>query len=116
MSKTIRELDNGFAIKTADSDADVERVAKFDSVVFDDKVGDLCRQLFTNHPNTKISDLIFIENEKGDVISSLCLIPWEWDYGGVTLKVGEMGIVGTAEEYRQRGFIRSQVEYFGSYG
>jgi predicted N-acetyltransferase YhbS len=112
MSKTIRELGNGLAIKTADSDADVERVAKFDSVVFDDKVGDLCRHLFTNHPNTKISDLIFIENEKGEVVSSLCLIPWEWDYDGITIKVGEMGIVGTAEEYRQRGLIRSQVEYF----
>ena len=112
MSITIKELDKSLTIKVADNRTDIERIAKFDNAVFDERVGSLCLELFLNHPNTQINDLIFVENEKGEVVSSLCLIPWEWNYDGIILNVGEMGIVGTAEEYRRQGLIRSQVEYF----
>ena len=73
----------------------------------------MTRNLFIHHPNTQKEDLIFVEDtQSGRVVSSLCLIPWTWHYEGVAIPTGEMGIVGTLEEYRQRGLIRAQVEYF----
>jgi len=113
MSISRKDLGDGLVIKTADSQADVERVMALDCIVFEDRVGALCQQLFTSHPDIPMSNLIFVEDDmKGEVISTLCLIPWKWGYDGTTLKVGEMGIVGTAEAYRKRGLIRSQVDYF----
>jgi predicted N-acetyltransferase YhbS len=112
MSKSKQELGDGLVIKTAEDQDDIERVAQFDNIVFDEKVGTLCRQLFTNHPNVQPSDLIFVEDENnGEIVSTLCLIPWEWKYEEVTLNVGEMGIVGTLEPYRSRGLIRSQADH-----
>jgi len=110
----IKVIGDGLVLKTAQDEDDVERVAKFDGVVFgDEKIGEFCRSLFLNHPNTQFSDLIFVENERtGEVVSSLCLIPWQWNYGDVKLGVAEMGIVGTLEPYRCRGLIRAQVNYF----
>jgi hypothetical protein len=113
MSTSRKDLGDGLVIKTADDQADVERVMALDCVVFDDKVGALCQQLFLNHPDIPISNLIFVEDEsKGEIVSTLCLIPWKWKYDETTLNIGEMGIVGTAEAYRNRGLIRSQVDYF----
>lgn len=109
-----RELGDGLVLKTAASAEDVERVAVFDTKVFGEAgVGEFCRRLFLYHPNTQISDLIFVEDEKmGEVVSSICLIPMDWSYENVTLKVAEMGIVGTLEPYRRRGLIRAQADYF----
>ena len=108
-----RELDDGLVLKTAAGEADIERVAAFDGKAFEEKaIGDFCRTLFLHHPKTQPSDLIFVEDERtGEIVSSLCLIPWEWQYEDVTLKAGEMGIVGTLEPYRRRGLIRAQAEY-----
>ena len=109
-----RELGDGMVLKTAANEADIERVAAFDSKAFgEESIGEMCRRLFLYHPNTCPNDLIFVEDEKtGEVVSSLCLIPWQWRYEDVTLKVGEMGIVGTLEPYRRRGLIRAQADYF----
>ena len=108
-----RELGEGLVLKTAGSEADIERVAAFDAKAFGEKaIGEFCRTLFLHHPKTQPSDLIFVEDEEtGEIVSSLCLIPWEWHYEDVTLKAGEMGIVGTLEPYRRRGLIRAQAEY-----
>ena len=108
-----RELGDGLALKTAASEEDIDRLAECHSVVFgEDGVGEICSQLFRHHPNTRRSDLIFVEDEKtGEVVSSLCLIPWQWHYEDVILKVGEMGFVGTKEHYRRRGLIRAQADY-----
>jgi hypothetical protein len=70
-------------------------------------------------------DLIFVEDTAaesgaGEVVSSLCLIPWRLAYGAATLTVGEMGIVGTDERWRNRGLVRAQLplfwQRFGAHG
>ena len=107
------KLGGGLVLKTAVDEEDIERVAACHVTVFEEEgVGELCRCLFLHHPNTRPDDLIFVEDEEtGEVVSSLCLIPWQWRYEDVTLKIGEMGIVGTRESYRRRGLIRVQVSY-----
>lgn len=108
-----RELGDGLVLKTAANSEDIERVAQCHNVSFEEEaIGEFCRTLFLYHPSTQHSDLIFVEDEKtGEVVSSLCLIPWQWRYEDVILKAGEMGIVGTKEKYRRRGLIRAQSDY-----
>lgn len=108
-----RELGDGLVLKTAASEEDIDRIAECHSVVFEeDVIGEMCRQLFRHHPDTRRSDLIFVEDETtGEVVSSICLIPWKWHYEDVVLKAGEMGFVGTKEHYRRRGLVRAQADY-----
>jgi predicted N-acetyltransferase YhbS len=105
--------ENGLILHTAASERDVERVAAFNGKIHGELVETMTRQLFLHHPRTSLDDLIFVEDEQsGEVVSSLCLIPWTWHYTDVEIPTGEMGIVGTHEDYRGRGLIRKQVEVF----
>ncbi len=106
-------LGNGLALRTAVCKGDIERVAEFNGIVHGPAVAAMTRRLFNHHPHARNGDLVFVEDERsGQVVSSLCLIPWTWRYEDVSIPAGEMGIVGTLEEYRQRGLIRTQVSYF----
>ena len=113
--KPIRQpLEDNLVLATAASEEDVERAAAFNGVIHaPEDVSPLTQNLFLHHPATRGRDLFFIENEEsGEIVSSLCLIPWTWRYGDVEIPVGEMGIVGTAEAYRGRGLVRAQVRAF----
>ncbi|MCP4541273.1 MAG: GNAT family N-acetyltransferase [Chloroflexi bacterium] len=104
---------DGLILRTAANECDVERVAEFNGSIHGPEIVSMTHNLFIHHPNTKKEDLIFVEDEKNDqIVSSLCLIPWTWRYENVEIPTGEMGIVGTLEEYRHRGLVRAQVEYF----
>ncbi|MBD3180825.1 GNAT family N-acetyltransferase [Candidatus Poribacteria bacterium] len=110
-----KKLGDKLVLKTAANEEDIRRIADCDTEVFgkDECVDELCIKLFTKHPKTNIDDLIYIEDEKtGQVVSTLCLIPWKWKYEDVIIDVGELGIVGTRKPYRRKGLIRAQVDYF----
>lgn len=108
-----RPLGDGLVLRTAASETDVERVAQFDGAIHGESITPVTRALFLHHPNTSGRDLIFVEDEgTGQVVSSLCVIPWTWRYEDVTIPTGEMGIVGTLDAYRRRGLIRQQVAFF----
>ena len=107
-------LEDGLILRTAKDEQDVERVAALTKTVFEgEEVDTLTRGLFLHHPDTSLDDLIFVQDEKsGKAVSTLCLIPWTWRCEDVEIPAGELGIVGTLEEYRGRGLIRKQVELF----
>jgi predicted N-acetyltransferase YhbS len=106
-------LENGLVLRTAAGERDVERVAAFNGTIHGPGVASMTRNLLIHHPHTRGGDLIFVEDGRsGQVVSSLCLIPWTWRYEGVDMPAGEMGIVGTLEGYRHRGLIRAQVDVF----
>jgi predicted N-acetyltransferase YhbS len=108
-----QELTGGLVLRTAASERDVERAAKFIGTIHGPETAAMTRSLFLHHPSTHREDLIFVEDERSDqIVSSLCLIPWTWRYEDVTISSGEMGIVGTLEDYRRRGLIRAQVALF----
>jgi predicted N-acetyltransferase YhbS len=108
-----RPLEDHLTLSTAASEEDVERVAAFNSSIHDPDVGTLIRSLFLHHPATSGRDLFFVaDEESGEVVSSLCFIPWMWAYGPVEIPAGELGMVGTAEAYRHRGLVRTQVDAF----
>ncbi len=104
----INPLGNGLILKSIGAPEDVERLAAFNGAIHGPEGEDLTRNLLLHHPTTNPDYWLFVEDEAtGAVVSSLCLIPWTWRFEDVTLKVGEMGIVGTLPAYRHRGLIRA---------
>jgi hypothetical protein len=103
-----RSLGNNLVLKSIDDKANAERLIAFNGQVFGQGVATMTRTLMLNHPATRPDYWLYVEDEtNGQIVSSLVLIPWQWRYEEVTLKAGEMGIVGTLEAYRNRGLIRA---------
>lgn len=112
-------LGDGFVLRALASSfdaAEVERLASFNAAVHqDEQVAALTRGLTLYHPDSRPEHwLIAEEAATGQIVSSLCLIPWTWRYADVTLRSGEMGIVGTLPDYRRRGLVRALDRRFKS--
>ena len=105
-------LPGGLRLRTPATTGDVERIAAFNAAIHGPELGPMTHNLLLRHPHMQPLDQVFVENEAGEVVSALCLIPWTWSCGGALLPIGEMGIVGTSEAYRRRGLVREQVRYF----
>ena len=108
----VEHVGDGLVMRTVADADDVERVSLFNGQLHGELVTGMTRNLFLYHPDTHPLDLVFVEDEaSSEVVSSLCLIPWTWQYGEAVLRTGELGIVGTKENYRGRGLIRAQTNY-----
>ncbi len=107
-----RQLDNGLTLRTVSTQDELERVAAISATIHEPGVDEMTRKIFARHPNTSGRDLVYIENEQGDVIATLCLIPWKLRFGDVELPAAELGIVGTLERYRNQGLNRVLMEYY----
>jgi hypothetical protein len=108
-----KELGDSLILKSVADERDAKRVAVFNGVIHGEEVAAMTRALIFHHPNTRPEHWLFVEDETtGQVVSSLCLIPWRWRYEGVKLKAGEMGIVGTLEAYRHQGLVRALAARF----
>ncbi len=63
------------------------------------------------HPGSTPGDFTIVEDVPGGmIVSSLCLIPQAWNYGGIHLPATLIELVGTRPEYRNRGLVRRQFE------
>ncbi|MCK6576755.1 MAG: GNAT family N-acetyltransferase [Anaerolineae bacterium] len=103
-----KPLGSGFTLKSVDTLEDAERVAAFNAVVFGSQEEALSRVLLMNHPHTRPEHWLYAEEDSsGRVAASLCLIPWRWNYAGVELRSGELGICATLEPFRNQGLIRA---------
>ena len=102
------DLGDDFELKSVSGPGDVERLATFNALVHkDEHVGTLSRSLLLRHPDTRNEHWLYVEEKSsGKIVSSIALIPWRIRYEQVRLKAGEMGIVGTLEEYRHKGLVR----------
>lgn len=100
------ELHDGLTLRSVSTIRELERVAAFNGLIHGTEVVGMTANLFADHPDTRGRDLLYVENDGGEVIASACLIPWTLHTGEVDLPVGELGIVGTREDYRGRGINR----------
>ncbi|MFL7810978.1 MAG: GNAT family N-acetyltransferase [Anaerolineae bacterium] len=104
-----KELSNGLIMRSVADEADVERLAAFNGDIHGLGVAGMTRELILNHPDTRPEHWLYVEEPGGkEIVSSLCLIPWTLHYEEVSLRAGEMGIVGTREDYRHHGLVRAQ--------
>ncbi|MEZ4639820.1 MAG: GNAT family N-acetyltransferase [Caldilineaceae bacterium] len=111
-SRFARPLGEGLTLRTARNASDIERLAQFNGLIHGPELIPAVYGLADDYPGMTNDDWIFVENEEGEIVSSLCLIPWTLRYGSVDLAVAEMGLVGTLEAYRRRGLVRVQVDLF----
>ncbi len=108
-----RSLGNHLILKSLADAQDAERLIAFNNHIFGHGEAEMTRSLVFHHPATRPENWLYVEDETSrQIVSALVLIPWQWRYDDVTLKSGEMGIVGTHESYRNRGIIRAQVARF----
>ena len=85
---------------------DIQRLAAFNAMIHDETVGDMTRHMLLDHPtiSQEWDKWLFIEDTQShEILSALCLITWHFDFDGVTLKAGEVGIVGTHPDHRSQG-------------
>jgi predicted N-acetyltransferase YhbS len=89
-----------------ESEGDLEQYAALLRLAFPGEGVDvLGKRLYNNHPSITLRNFFAIWD--GDLmVATLNLIPMNWSLGGVSLKVAEMGLVGTHPEYRHRGLQR----------
>ncbi len=107
---TSKDLGNGFILRSLADGQDVERLASFSGTIHGEGVAGMTRELILHHPHTRPEHWLYVEEQAtGQIVSSLCLIPWKMRYEEVELTAGEMGIVATSETYRHRGLVRAQV-------
>lgn len=68
--------------------------------------------LFTRpHPLIGVSDFLLItEGQSGTIVSSVQLIHQVWTYGGISIPVSQIELVGTLPAYRRRGLARRLIE------
>ncbi|MBN1963738.1 MAG: GNAT family N-acetyltransferase [Anaerolineae bacterium] len=108
-----KPLGHDLILKSLGSLDELDRLAAFNAGIHEPQLDPMTRALVLHHPHTRPEHWLYVEHEPtGQIVSSLCLIPWTWRYDDVTLRVGEMGIVGTLAEYRHRGLIRTLVTRF----
>ena len=101
---TERTLEGSLVMKSVTTEADADRLDRFNAMIHGDVIRQMTNCLINHFPLTTGDTFLYVEDTAtGEIVSSLCLIPWRWRYGEVELKAGEMGIVGTHEDYRRRG-------------
>ena len=87
-----------------------ERMREYDPS--SNRVGVWAHELMSGrHPTTRAGDFTVIEDtQTGKIVSSLCLIPQTWSYGGIPFGCSRIEQVGTDPVYRRRGLIRAQMD------
>jgi GNAT superfamily N-acetyltransferase len=114
-----RDLGDGLVLRRATAE-DTERLAAFSANVLADPgqeepsepIAIWTRDLMARpHPTFGAGGFTLVEDTRTNtIVSTLCLIPQTWSYGGIEFGVGRTELVGTHPDYRRRGLIRAQFE------
>ncbi|HEX8920120.1 MAG TPA: GNAT family N-acetyltransferase, partial [Pyrinomonadaceae bacterium] len=90
-----------------------DKIARFCGYIFRPPVEDWARSLLSGaHPTTHPEHFIYVCDARGEIVSSLCMILQTWRFESVSLKVGQIELVGTDAAWRRRGLIRAQMSVF----
>ncbi|MEI7768767.1 MAG: GNAT family N-acetyltransferase [Chloroflexales bacterium] len=101
-------LGDGLTLRSLRDDADADRLAAFHGEIHGPSLVPMSLALLRGHPSASQPEhWLYVEDAAQRIVAGLCLIPWTLRYAGVTLRAGEMAIVGTAEGFRGRGLIRA---------
>ncbi len=100
-------------LRTVRDERDIDRFAAFNTAINDATQGRTCANLLRYHPQATYDDFFFVEDERsGEVVSTICLIPWRCTYLGVPLNVAMLEMVATHPAYRHHGLVRAQIKRF----
>ena len=103
------KIDDRFSIHIAEeNEEEIKAIINLNMEVHQDKVlKSFIHQIFLEYPRkSEILWLYIRDNKENQLISSICLVPLEWQIEDIILPVCEMEFVGTIEQYRGKGFIK----------
>jgi predicted N-acetyltransferase YhbS len=106
MAGIFQKLDGGLVLRSATPE-DADAVVAFHARIQSD-VEEWTRVLIDgSHPTTGPGDFTLVEDD-GKIVSSMCMIPQTWTYGGIYFGLSRMEMVSTDAQYRWRGLARAQ--------
>ena len=103
------KVDDRFSIHIAgDTDEEIEAIIKLNMEIHQDEVlKTFIRQIFLEYPRKSEILWLYIKDDKeNELVSSICLVPLEWQIEDTRLPVCEMEFVGTLEHHRRKDFIK----------
>ena len=108
------KLDEQFSLGiSTDSNEDFIKILELNVAVHGEEIKEYIKRIYKEHPKKKDILWFYIEdNSTGQIISSITLLPLEWQFEGKLLSVCEMGFVGTLKEYRGKGLIDKLNEFY----
>lgn len=86
---------------------ELQRLLSFNLIVHqEESLKKYINSLYLEHPNRDVIFWIYIEeNDSKKIVSSITLMPLEWNFNRKSIPICEMGLVGTLSNYRNRGLI-----------
>ncbi len=117
--KVIEDLGGGLIMRSVLRE-EADALAEFCAKVFIDQesgteaywIAEWIRDLVGKpHPTLSLDDVIVVEDvENGRYASTTTYLTQTWSYDGVEFEIGRPEIVGTHEDYRNRGLVRKQFD------
>ncbi len=101
-------IGNNLTLRVAIDDTDeLERLLSFNVTVHqEESLKKYISRLYLQHPKRDEIYWIYIEKKDSNkIVSSITLMPLEWNFNGIPIPICEMGLVGTLPEYRNRGLM-----------
>lgn len=80
----------------------IEKINDFNRMIHGDEVKDAAHAL-RSHPLMKDEYYIALQNEIGEIVCAVMLLPVMWNYCGAVLRGAELAIMGTHPDYRNKG-------------
>lgn len=106
-------LTDHLRLRTVRDERDIDRFAAFHTMVNDATQGQTCANLLRHHPAITPANFLLVEDElTGEIVSTVCLIPWSCRYEEITCQVAMLEMVVTHPAYRQRGLVRTLIGHF----
>lgn len=110
--QVIKRLSDGLILRQVHSEADIEQCDAFNATIHGEELAGTVATMIRQHPHITPEDwFIVVDEQTGQIASSLNLLTWRWRFADVELKAGEVGFVGTLPEYRGRGLVRALMAY-----
>ncbi len=108
------KLNEQFSLRiSTDSNEEFLKILELNVAVHGEEIKEYIKRIYKEHPKKKDILWFYIEeNSTGQIISSITLLPLEWQFEGKLLPVCEMGFVGTLKEYRGKGLIDKLNEFY----
>lgn len=105
---------NNYQYTKANNSKDLKQLVDlFNKVFSPEKVGELAQVLNDHFPDFKYPNWHVVkETETENIVSAFASIPWHWSFNGISLKVVELGILGTLEKHRNKRLFKNNNQQF----
>ncbi len=106
MSSTLRDLGDGLVLRCLRK-SDLDSLEEHVKLVHGEWIDNIAQRLLDHYPKFSLEDnFVVIDTKVEKIVAYLCLLQRTFVLEGVEIPVGQMDIVGTHPDYRNRGLIR----------